>query len=181
MTPSSQTTGSPGIPGRFTPAASVTETPQPNAPAPPARPPQGGEGPPPAAGAAAPGAPTAPARTVLSGEDLGEIRSPPEQTITALKVPEGFDSGDYAITFEIYGWGPGGKEGGRLVIHIIEAVPGTGVAGISDPSARNALVHIDASSAGAITQGGRYEARLAVREIEPGRGELYLEEVRPAR
>ncbi|HSV92291.1 MAG TPA: hypothetical protein VLH81_04410 [Desulfobacterales bacterium] len=84
------------------------------------------------------------------------------------------------VTFEPYGWGPGGQEGGRLVIRIIEAVPGAGTEGITDPTGRNALVHVAQPSADAVTGGGRYEARLAVREVEPGRGELYLEEIRPA-
>jgi len=122
-----------------------------------------------------------PTETLAKGVELAPVKSPPDKTLAAIKVPDDFSSGSYAITFEPYGWGPGGPESGRVVIRIVEATPDDKTEALVDISGRNAIVSADGHSIDALKTGGRYEATLLVRSTEPERGELYISEVRPAK
>lgn len=113
------------------------------------------------------------------GEVLTQVAGPPEQTISALAVPEGFVEGSFEITFEPFGLGPQGREGPMLVIAIDEATPDAQASELSDFSGRNALVSIDGESSEVVKTGGRYTATLVVRTTEVGRGDLFLLGAKP--
>jgi hypothetical protein len=109
------------------------------------------------------------------------VRNAPEQTLTALKLPDGFTAGAYAVTFEPYGWGPEGESGKRLVILIVQAEPDAGASGLPDITGKNAIVYVGSQAAGVVKAGGRYTGTLSVRPDSEGRGEFHLVTAEPSK
>jgi hypothetical protein len=130
-----------------------------------------------------PGAPSGdserPTEPVRAGAPLGSVLSPPERTLSAIGLPDAFDGGSFAITFQPYGWGPGGLDGGRIVILVTAAAADAGAAGLPDLTDRNAIVEVDPSVSDVVTAGGSYNGTLRVRSDAEGRGVLLLERVTP--
>jgi hypothetical protein len=112
------------------------------------------------------------------GVQLAVVSSPPEKTLSAIALPEGVSSATYRIAFEPFGWGPGGAEGGRLVIRITDGE--SSESGLPDLSERNAIVEAGPDVTEVTTVGGGYTGLLLVRPDGEGRGVFYLEGVKPA-
>jgi hypothetical protein len=105
--------------------------------------------------------PTEPAR---AGAALETLQAAPEKTITLLSLPEGVSSASYAVTFQPFGWGPGGEGGGRLVVRILEAEPvGEAPPDVPDLAGSNVSLYADQKMAGVVTGGGTYSGVVAVR------------------
>ncbi len=122
------------------------------------------------------GAPTAPAP---EGSRLTTLPAPPLKTIGLIKLPDNFKGATYAITFEPYGWGPSGVQGGRLVARIktSKAADDGAKALNRDFTDRNATLWCTPEVARIVKIGGEYQAKLVVRP-QGDAGVLYIENVK---
>lgn len=109
------------------------------------------------------------------GAPLTELTSPPPRTVAMLVVPKGFTAATYAIAFTPYGWGPGGRTGGRILINITSSKPTNASAKVLDKdfANRNAAVWCSPKVAAALSTGGAYTGLLQVRP-QGDVGTLYL-------
>jgi len=115
----------------------------------------------------------APSRTAIEGEELDVVVQPPEGTIAMLN-PAAVDAGpEYAVEFQVWGWGP---EQDTLVIHVSESTPSSEGDAAYEFTDENVIVVADADSLDAITQGGNYRGTLVLVERE----EVLVPELRAA-
>lgn len=122
--------------------------------------------------------PTEPAKT---GSKVTTISAPPEGTVGMLVVPAEFTTARYSITFRPYGWGPGGAQGGRLVIRIDSSKPldAAAKALAKEFAGRNAVVWVQGPVAKTVVLGGTYTGTMAIRKAQGDVGALYLLEAAP--
>jgi len=116
-----------------------------------------------------------------NGSKLAVVSSAPMRTVSRIKVPEGFEKSSHSVAFRPYGWAPEGLGGERMVVRIstwesMGSVPES----LKDLSGQNALFFMSEYE-GAPVIGGSFEGRVDVRETEPGRGTLWLIDVKPTR
>ncbi len=130
------------------------------------------------------GAPSNPAarpseKPAVQGQPLAELSAPPAQTVAMLVVPKGFKDATFGIVFEPYGWGPGGADGGRLLVKISSSEPTNASAKTlgKDFGSRNASVWVSPPDARILVKGGTYRGVLTVRP-QGDVGSLYLSTVR---
>lgn len=116
------------------------------------------------------------------GAKLIELKAPPSRTVAMLVVPKGFTAATYAIKFQPFGWGPGGSEGGRLLIRIVSSKPTNASATQLDKdfAGRNAAVWCSPQVAASLSKGGTYTGTLQVRP-QADVGTLYLLSAAPAK
>lgn len=118
-------------------------------------------------------------KPAVAGQPLAELSAPPVQTVAMLVVPKGFRDATFGIVFQPFGWGPGGADGGRLLVKISSSEP-TNASGKSlgkDFKARNASVWVSPPDARILVKGGTYTGVLTVRP-QGDVGSLYLSKVR---
>jgi len=137
----------------------------------------------PAPGGGTGGRTTRPAdKPARPGEPLAELSGPPRRTVGMLVVPKGFKDATFSIVFEPFGWGPGGPDGGRLLIRISSSKPTNSSAKALDKDfkGRNASVWVTPPEAKVLVKGGTYTGVLTVRP-QGDVGTLYLSDVKSAK
>ena len=109
------------------------------------------------------------------GVPLTDLAAPPERTVSMLVVSKGFTSATYTVVFRPYGWGGGGRAGGRLVVRVVSSQPTGGGAKTLDAglAGRNASVWCTPEVASAVAKGGTYRGVVEVRP-QGDVGTLYL-------
>jgi hypothetical protein len=120
-----------------------------------------------------------PEAPVTPGTKVPTLTAPPDATIGMLVVTEGFKTATYRISFRPYGWGPGGAQGGRLVVRIDSSVAADAGAKAFDKdfSGRNAVVWVQGGTAQSMTVGGSFAGKMTVRRTQGDVGVLYLSDV----
>jgi hypothetical protein len=115
----------------------------------------------------------APSRPAIEGEELDVVTQPPEGTIAVLN-PAAVDAGSqYAVEFQVYGWGP---ERDTLVVHVSESTPQGDGGTAYDFNDEDVIVVADAGSLDVVKQGGNYRGTLVLAERE----EVLVPELRDA-
>jgi hypothetical protein len=113
------------------------------------------------------GAPTQPA---AEGAELDTVVQPPADTIALIDPSAAEADSEYAIEFEVYGWGP---EAGTVVIYVVRSNrTDEGDGTIFDFNEENLVVVADEASLDAIQQGGAYTGTLV---LAPGQSVLIPE------
>lgn len=104
-------------------------------------------------------------RPVANGQPLMELAAPPAKTVAMLVVPKGFEPGTFDIVFQPYGWGPGGADGGRILVKISSSKPTNPSARALDKDfeGRNVAVWCSPADAKVLVKGGTYTGVLTVR------------------
>jgi len=118
-------------------------------------------------------------RPAADGTPLAELAAPPVQTVALLVVPKGFKPATFRIVFQPYGWGPGGADGGRILIRIDSSQPTNASARAlgKDFKGRNAAVWCAPADAKVLVRGGTYTGVLTVRP-QGDVGSLYVSRAR---
>lgn len=112
------------------------------------------------------------------GSVLATLTAPPPQTLGLLKLPEGFESAIYEMTFSPYGWGPGGSASGHLVVKIEKAVGRSGETDeFRDMTGVNASLWTAPGASETIKAGGTYIGTVEVR-ARGDVGALFLRDVK---
>ncbi|MDH4140175.1 MAG: hypothetical protein OEV43_06340 [Coriobacteriia bacterium] len=112
-----------------------------------------------------PGAGPAEQELAPEGSELETLTAPPPKTLGLLTLPEGFTSATFRYTFSPYGWGPGGEQGGRLIIKIVKAEPKDGDASeFKDYTGYNASLWVLPELVEKVKVGGTYSGTVVVRE-----------------
>jgi hypothetical protein len=115
----------------------------------------------------------APSRPAIEGEELDVVVQPPEGTIAMLN-PAAVDAGsEYAVEFQVWGWGP---EQDTLVIRVSESTPQVDSETAYDFTDENVIVIADEGSLDVVAQGGNYRGTLVLVERE----EVLVPELRDA-
>lgn len=130
----------------------------------------------PAPGAAPPDRTARPTeRPAVAGVPLAELAAPPVTTVAMLVVPKGFNPATFGIVFQPYGWGPGGPDGGRIIVKISSSKPTNASATALDKdfAGRNAAVWCAPADVLVLVKGGTYTGVLTVRP-QGDVGSLYL-------
>ncbi len=119
-------------------------------------------------------------RLATEGQPLSELSAPPAKTVAMLVVPKGFKAAAFDIVFQPYGWGPGGVDGGRILVRIDSSRPADAGAKAleKDFMGRNAAVWCSPADAKILADGGTYSGVLTVRP-QGNVGSLYLSQVKP--
>jgi len=114
-------------------------------------------------------------RPAAAGQPLAELAAPPVKTVAMLVVPKGFTPATFGIVFEPYGWGPGGPDGGRILVRINSSKPTNASAKALDKDfkGRNAAVWCAPADTKVLVKGGTYTGVLTVRP-QGDTGSLYL-------
>ncbi|MDP2182865.1 MAG: hypothetical protein Q8K99_09915 [Actinomycetota bacterium] len=113
------------------------------------------------------------------GSELATLTAPPPKTLGLLKLPEGFTSAVYEMTFSPYGWGPGGPTSGHLVAKIEKSVGRSGQTDeFRDMTGANASLWTSPMAAEVIEVGGTYVGTVEVR-ARGDVGALFLTDVKP--
>lgn len=122
------------------------------------------------------------ARLAVDGQPLAELPAPPAKTVAMLVVPKGFKPATFGVAFQPYGWGPGGPDGGRILIRISSSKPTNASAKAlnKDFKGRNAAVWCSPVDAKVLGKGGMYSGVLTVRP-QGDVGTLYLSAVKSVR
>ncbi len=111
------------------------------------------------------------------GSDLTTLTAPPPKTLGLLQLPEGFTAATFTYTFSPYGWGPGGEEGGRLIVKIDKAEAASGDASkFKDYSGFNASLWVAQPLVSKVKVGGTYTGTATVRK-QGDVGVLWLTEL----
>ena len=118
-------------------------------------------------------------RPAANGQPLAELAAPPVKTVAMLVVPKGFKPATFGIVFQPYGWGPGGVDGGRILVRISSSKPTNASATALDKdfNGRNAAVWGSPADARILVKGGTYIGVLTVRP-QGDVGSLYLSKVK---
>lgn len=106
--------------------------------------------------------PTAP---VAKGAVVPTLSAPPNATVAYPQVPHGFRGATYVMTIEPFGWGPGGKASGALIVHIDSSTPADAAAKAlgKDFTGRNAEMFLMPAAANVVKSGGSYGATVLLR------------------
>ena len=118
-------------------------------------------------------------KPAADGRPLAELPAPPAKTVAMLVVPKGFRPATFGIVFQPYGWGPGGVDGGRILVRVNSSKPTNASAKAlgKDFKGRNAAVWCSPSDAKILIKGGTYTGVLTVRP-QGDVGSLYLSKVK---
>ncbi|MDZ4063397.1 MAG: hypothetical protein U1E22_01905 [Coriobacteriia bacterium] len=115
------------------------------------------------------------------GSELTTLTAPPPKTLGLLKLPEGFESAVFEMTFSPYGWGPGGPTSGHLVAKIEKSVGRSGQTDeFRDMTGVNASLWTSPMAAEVIEAGGTYVGTVEVR-ARGDVGALFLTDVKPGK
>lgn len=117
-----------------------------------------------------------------AGQPLSELSGPPPQAVAMLVVPKDFTPATFGIVFQPYGWGPGGPEGGRLLVKINSSNPTNASAKALDKDfeGHNASLWCSPQDTKALAEGGTFTGVLTV--VPQGDvGQLHVSDVKPAK